>query len=80
MNVQSKTTERSTRKNERLSQEVLLKKSMEEYKKGLGDRVLVRIDDRTLIELPASMSEIDRQERIKNYLKNSNFRPIKGLL
>lgn len=80
MNVQSKTTERSTRKNERLSQEVLLKKSMEEYKKGLGDRVLVRIDDRTLIELPASMSEIDRQERIKNYLKNSNFRPTKGLL
>lgn len=80
MSLQSKTTGRTSRKSERYTQEELLKKSIEDYNKRTANMVWIRIDDRTLIELPASMNELDRQERIKNYLKNSNFRPIKGLL
>lgn len=69
----------SMRKNERLTQDEILKKLIEDHKENQGDVVWVRIDDRTHIELPANMSEEDRKIRIKNYLKNSNFKPIKRL-
>lgn len=84
MNVQSKAPTRGKRqalnKNSRISQDEALAILLEEHKQSLGDMVWIRIDDRTHIELPAAMSEADRQERIENYLKNSNFKPAKGLL
>ncbi|MBD8389297.1 hypothetical protein [Dysgonomonas sp. BGC7] len=83
MDVQSKTPSkgrgRVMKKPERISQEEMLKKILDDHKKSLGDVVWVRIDDRTHIELPANMSEADRNERIENYLKNSNFKPAKRL-
>ncbi|WP_296939386.1 hypothetical protein [uncultured Dysgonomonas sp.] len=65
------------KKIERLTQEEILKQILDDHKKSLGKVVCIKIDERTSIEVPASMSEEDRAKRIKNYLKNSNFRPVK---
>ena len=65
------------RKIERLTQEEILKQILDDHKKSLGEVVCIKIDERTSIEVPASMSEEDRAKLIKNYLKNSNFRPAK---
>lgn len=67
------------KKSERLTQDEVLKNLLEDHKKTLGEVVWVKIDDRTYIELPASMSEKDRKDRIENYMKHSNFKPIKRL-
>ncbi len=83
MNVQNQSLPRGraqAKKGERFSPEETLRRLMEEHKRNSPEMVLIRIDDRTHIELPAAMSEQDRQERIKNYLKNSNFKPAKSLL
>lgn len=81
MNVQSKAPSRgrgrTVKKNERLTQEEQVKQLLEDHKKTLGEVVCIKIDDRTSIELPASMSTEDREKRIKNYLKNTNFKPVK---
>ena len=81
MNVQNKAPSkgrgRSMRKIERLTQEEILKQILDDHKKSLGEVICIEIDERTSIEVPASMSEEDRAKRIKNYLKNSNFRPAK---
>lgn len=70
---------RPVKKNERLTQDEMLKSLLKEHKESLGEVIWVRIDDRTHIELPANMSEKDRKERVENYMKHSSFKPIKGL-
>lgn len=70
---------RPAKRNERLTQEEILKNLLQEHKDSLGEVVWVRIDDRTHIELPANMSEEDRKERVENYMKHSSFKPIKRL-
>lgn len=81
MNLQNKAPSRgrgrSIKKNERLSPEEQVKQLLSDHKKSLGEMICIKIDERTSIELPASMSISDREKRIKNYLKNTNFRPVK---
>ena len=42
---------------------------LKEYKKGVGDVVLVAISPRTSIELPAHLSQAERDLRIEIYKK-----------
>lgn len=81
MNVQNKAPARGrgrvVRKPERLTQEEILKQLLDDHKKSLGEVVCIKVDERTSIEVPASMSEEDRAKRVKAYLKNSTFRPVK---
>ncbi len=65
---------RTVKKNERLSQEEVLNQILDDHKKNIGDVVCIKIDDRTSIELPASMSVEDREKRVENYIKNMNFK------
>ena len=78
MEVQNKVPARrrgsSVRKGDQLSQEEALKQLLESHKKSIGEVVWVKIDDRTHIELPANMSEKEREKRIKNYLMNVNYK------
>ena len=53
---------------------------MEKLEKSPAEMVWIRIDDRTHIEVPADMTKEERKARIDNSLKNSKFKPIKGLL
>lgn len=79
MEVQKKTPLRrgsSAKKSERLSQEEMLIQLLNDHKQSLGDMVSIRIDNRTSIEVPASLSEEDREKRVKNYLKHSNYKPM----
>ncbi|MFV0538922.1 MAG: hypothetical protein ACK5M3_16385 [Dysgonomonas sp.] len=79
MEVQKKAPLRrgsSSKKSERLSQEEMLKQLLNDHKQSLGDMVSIRIDSRTSIEVPANMSEEDREKRVKNYLKHSNYKPM----
>lgn len=71
----SKRRANSVKKVERLSPEDALKQLLEDHKKGLGEMVSIKIDSRTFIEVPASMSEEDRQKRVENFLRYSNFKP-----
>lgn len=73
----SKGKNRNHKKGERINQEQVLAQLLEDHKKNIGDVVLVRIDARTTIELPASLSAEARQERIDNYRKNMSFKPAK---
>lgn len=68
---------RSPRKSERLSQEEVVNQVLEEHKKSVGEVICIKIDARTSIELPASLSVEDRQKRVDNYIKNMNFKPGK---
>lgn len=43
--------------------------AIKEYKKGLGDVVLVAVSARTTIELPAHLSQAEIDARIENYKK-----------
>ena len=45
----------------------LIEKSLKEYKKSVGEVVLVAISPRTTIELPAHLSPEEREIRIENY-------------
>ncbi len=45
-------------------------KMLEEHKKQVGKVIKVKIDDRTWIELPASMSGEQIEERRKLFLEN----------
>ncbi|MFT4222689.1 hypothetical protein [Dysgonomonas sp.] len=79
MEVQKRTPLRrgsSMKKSERLSQEEMLIQLLNDHKQSLGDMVSIRIDSRTSIEVPANMSEEDREKRVKNYLKHSNYKPM----
>ncbi|MDR1883431.1 MAG: hypothetical protein LBR26_11725 [Prevotella sp.] len=43
--------------------------TLKEIKKKAGDVVLVTINDRTVIELPAHLSQAERDARVANYIK-----------
>lgn len=45
----------------------LIENSLKEYKKSVGEVVLVAISPRTTIELPAHLSPEEREIRIENY-------------
>lgn len=45
----------------------LIENSLKEYKKSIGEVVLVAVGPRTIIELPASLTQDERDARIENY-------------
>lgn len=45
----------------------LIENSLKEYKKSVGEVVLVAITPRTTIELPANLTQEERELRIENY-------------
>ena len=47
----------------------LTKNALKEHKKRVGDVVLVAISPRTTIELPANLSQAEREVRIELYKK-----------
>ncbi len=67
----------SRRKSERLSSEEALTQILDAHKKSVGKTISIRIDNRTSIEVPANMSEEDRDKRVANYLKNTNYKVLK---
>ncbi|MBK5722790.1 hypothetical protein JGH11_18115 [Dysgonomonas sp. Marseille-P4677] len=74
MNIENKAPARgrvrTMKKAERMTQEETLKQLLENHKKDLGDVVQIKVNERTYIEVPASLTETERRERVKNYLKN----------
>ena len=47
----------------------LIENSLKEYKKSIGEVILVSVGPRTTIELPASLTQAERESRsIKNYI------------
>ena len=48
---------------------------IKEYKKGLGDVVLVAITPRTTIELPAHLTQAEIDARIETYKKRLSLKP-----
>ena len=47
----------------------LIENSMKEYKKIVGEVILVSVGPRTTIELPASLTQAEREARIEIYKK-----------
>lgn len=47
----------------------LIENSLKEYKKSIGEVVLVSVGPRTTIELPASLTQEEREARIEIYMK-----------
>lgn len=47
----------------------LIENSLKEYKKSIGDVILVSVGPRTTIELPASLTLEEREARIEIYKK-----------
>lgn len=45
----------------------LIENSLKEYRKNVGEVVLVAITPRTTIELPANLTQAERELRIENY-------------
>lgn len=45
----------------------LIENSLKEYRKSVGEVVLVAITPRTTIELPANLTQAERELRIENY-------------
>ena len=45
----------------------LIENSRKEYKKSVGEVVLIAISPRTTIELPAHLTQAERDVRIANY-------------
>lgn len=45
----------------------LIENSLKEYKKSIGEVVLIAVGPRTIIELPASLTQDERDARIENY-------------
>lgn len=43
---------------------------LKDIKEKTGEVILVQINDRTAIELPAHLSQEERDARVANYLKN----------
>lgn len=54
-------------RSERSLSNQLIENSLKEYKKSVGEVVLVAINSRTTIELPAHLSQAERDIRIENY-------------
>lgn len=64
-------------RSERVKANDLVSQMLEEHKKRIGDVVCVVVDSRTSIELPASLTPEERNEHVKNYIKNMGIKPIK---
>ena len=47
----------------------LIENSLKEYKKSVGEVILVPVGPRTTIELPASLTQAEREARIEIYKK-----------
>ena len=47
----------------------LIENSLKEYKKRIGEVILVSVGPRTTIELPASLTQAEREARIEIYKK-----------
>lgn len=47
----------------------LIENSLKEYKKNVGEVILVSVGPRTTIELPASLTQAEREARIEIYKK-----------
>ena len=56
----------------------LIENSLKEYKKSIGEVILVSVGPRTTIELPASLTQAEREARIEIY-KNYIVRRSKNL-
>ncbi|WP_278623224.1 hypothetical protein [Parabacteroides gordonii] len=54
-------------RSERSLSNQLIENSLKEYKKSVGEVVLVAISPRTTIELPAHLTQAERDVRIANY-------------
>jgi len=65
---------RSTRRNVQQVQENSVQRMLDEHKKSLGEVISIRIDARTMIELPANLSEEQQAERIKGFMENTNYK------
>ena len=74
MSVQQTTTKAGRRtamkRSERQTPEDTLRRIIEEHKKDMGETVWLKIDDRTHIEVAASLTEDERNKRVENYLEN----------
>ena len=64
-------------RSERVRANDLVSQMLEEHKKRIGDVVCVVVDSRTSIELPASLTPEERNEHVKNYIKNMGIKPTK---
>lgn len=47
---------------------------LKDLKEKTGDVILIQITDRTTIELPAHLSQAERDERVANYIKRHNLK------
>ncbi len=74
MSVQQTTPKAGRRtamqRTERQTPEDTLRRIIEEHKKDMGETVWLKIDDRTHIEVAASLTEDERNKRVENYLEN----------
>lgn len=78
MSVQQTTPKAGRRtamkRTERQTPEDTLRRIIEEHKKDMGETVWLKIDDRTHIEVAASLTEDERNKRVENYLENIGSR------
>ena len=58
------------KRTERQTPEDTLRRIIEEHKKDMGETVWLKINDRTHIEVAASLTEDERKKRVENYLEN----------
>lgn len=65
---------RSVKRNVQHAQENSVQLILDEHKKSLGEVMCLRIDARTIIELPAHLSEEEQAKRIKAFMKNTNYK------
>lgn len=65
---------RSVRKNVQQVQENSVQRILDEHKKSLGEVMCIRIDSRTTIEIPTNLSDEERTKRIKDFMKNTNYK------
>lgn len=56
-------------RSERSMANQMIENSLKEYKKSIGDVVLISVGPRTTIELPASLTQDERDARIEIYKK-----------
>lgn len=64
-------------RSERVRANDLVSQMLEDHKKRIGEVVCIVIDSRTSIELPASLTQEERNEHVRNYIKNVGLKPIK---
>lgn len=65
---------RPMRRNVQQVQENSVQRMLDEHKKNQGEVICIRIDARTTIELSANLSEEERAKRIRDFMKNTNYK------